>query len=359
MLVDFVCLVCLVAVCSANTVFPSLFFSYKLVPGLRVSVDHSDQMPFSLPEAESLLTRAFEQCLSNGYIIANVPGLKLEDFASFDSFQHIRDQMTKSSTILSMPNVLSNSEGDTLDLNRFESVLSVHCNARMHYIDGVDEDQIPRYRDTRTRVIRVDFPALSSNATDENRNKRLQNYDEMIMKIIREMPTPSISVLFTTNTTKEIDIDEITDKNSIIRENEIPANPKVISLDMRNKVRTSKRMIFPDITVFDKSRYFEYERNEKGERGGLDKDTAKKQSKDDTWLKRKKKKIVKNKSLYRFGEDDKKTTSALANQDFVHDNALLIVCMAGIFAFIVFFDVVKIGFTMLKKVVSTSKRKSE
>ncbi|VEU21540.1 DEKNAAC102297 [Brettanomyces naardenensis] len=310
-------------------------------------------MPFGLDEAELLISRSLEECLSHAYIIAVVPGLKIEDFSNFDVFENVRDMMTKSSTVLSMPNILSDGSGTTLGIEQFENILKVHCNAKEITVNGVDEGQVPYYIDTRTRLIRVDFPPLGN--TSEARRERLRNYDLMIKKISRELPSPNIAVLFTTNTTSEADMNDIADEKEIIKENEIPDNPKILNVNLRGKIRSSRRMIFPDITVFDKSRYYEWERNKKRGLEDASKETERARE-DETWLKKKKKKIVKSSSLYRFGEDGKDVTSALFNRDFLHDNALLILCVLSLFFMIIFFDTLKLLISMMMVLFSRQKK---
>lgn len=326
---------------STVNVFPSLLLSYGLIPGLRSSIDHSSQMPYQKAEAETIIGRAFEQCLSHAYIIADIPGLVLSDFAHFEAFQTLRKQAAAASTIISMPNVLTDDLGNTLDMDKIENILKVNCDVKVMDVKGNDKNSMEKYIDTQRRLIRISFPALNSNSTLDARLARLKEYDEVIKEVFRILPTPNIVTLFTTNTSTTVDLDEISNTENVIEESEIPESPKMISLSIQKKMKQSKRMIFPDITIFDKSRYYDYERNSNTNQ---DVYVRKKTPKNDkSWLSRKKKVIKKKSSLYRFGEDDKELSSVFINVKFIHDNALLIFCVISVLGLIIFGDMIRIA----------------
>ena len=209
-----------------------------------------------------------------------------------------------------------------------------------------------KYIDTRRRLIKISFPELSTNSTLEARLSKLEEYDSMLKEIYRILPTPNAVLLFTTNTSSPIDLSEISNKDTVIEENEIPESPKMIGLSIQRKMKNSKRMIFPDITVFDKSRYYDYERNENTNQDIYVK--RKTPNNDKTWLSKKKKVVKKDPSMYRFGEENKNPSSVFLNAKFIHDNALLIFCAIFGFGLIVFGDIIRIALRFISRLLLKS-----
>lgn len=327
----------LMACCLATEAFPAIFASVRLIPGLHGSITHSSQLPYTLHESNELLSRAFEQCIDDAFVIFNVPGLEVLDFGNFTSFKYLRDFMTRTSTLISMPNILT--DGATLDVDLLRELTEIHCNAKRETIRGMEDSSIINYVDARPRFIEVDMPALNYSSGTEERAELLRHYDEYMYKVVRELPSPRIALLFTTNTTSPVDLDVISSPD-IIRESQLADDPRVVSINLLNKVKDSPRVIFPDITVFDKSRYYDYERNEHGELE--DEKLEKHVASGESWLEKKKKNNVeKDKSMYRFGEEDDDTSSIFDDADFLGHNALLIFGVIVILSLVVGWDLLR------------------
>lgn len=350
------CFLLLVSCIQAEYVFPTIFMSHRLIPGLRGSVDHSSQMPYTLHEANTIIESGVEECLSNAYLVVEIEGLKVDDFSHFEAFPNLRKMMASSSTLISLPNVVSESN-KTLDLDLIESSITVNCHAEKVVVkDALNEDELPQYVDTTVRLIEVHFPPLVANSSEKGRIARLTNYDTALHKVVRILPTPNIVVIFTTKTLQDIGMDDLINPETMVNRNEIPENPRLIDLGLKEKMRKSRRMILPDITVFDRSRYYDYERNAKDI--STDAEKSKKKRQQETWLKKKTKKIVKERSLYRFGEQSGEIMSALSSSSFVHDNAALILSAFAVIALMVFWDVSRITFKLIGMIIRSSGSKN-
>lgn len=179
-----------------------------------------------------------------------------------------------------------------------------------------------------------------------------------------KFPSPKVSVVLASTTPTEVDYNSIANREEVVEYYQIPDDPKVLSVSLREQVKTSKRFIFPDITVFDKTRYHEFERNEIGDTHRLsdlkDKEWAKDGGKnpveveDDTWLERKEKTVEKGESLYKFGEDDD-FHSALEDKQFVVDNAIWIACGIVLFLCFIALDFIKLIGRKVYELMSSKK----
>lgn len=347
-----------IVLCAANgevSVAPVLFVSHNLIPGLKPSVSHSEQLPFTEAEANVYLTRAFEQCLNDHYIFVKIPGMRVEDFQNFTAWHHLRNRMTKASTILTMPNVLANEEKEqhsVVHWDELQRVLEMQCHIDQYDVEQMNEDEVPNFFDTKKKLINIEIPQVLLYQKDPfERQKFLTKVDELIRRICMKFPSPKVSVVLASTTPTEIDHDTIANREDLVEYYQIPDDPKVLSVSLREQVKTSKRFIFPDITVFDKTRYHEFERNELGDTHRLsdlkDKEWAKDGGKnpveveDDTWLERKEKKVVKGESMYRYGEDET-FHSALEDKQFVVDNAVWVTCGVVLFLCFIALDFIKL-----------------
>lgn len=357
--------------CAADgevSVAPVLFISHNLIPGLKHSVSHSEQLPFTEAEANVYLTRAFEQCLNDHYIFVKIPGLRVEDFQNFTAWHHMRNRMTKASTILAMPNVLE-AEGEdqrsVVHWDELQKVLEMQCHIDQYDVEQMNEDEVPNFLDTKKKLINIEVPQVLLYQKDPSkREKFLAKVDELIRRICMKFPSPKVSVVLASTTPTEVDYNSIANREEVVEYYQIPDDPKVLSVSLREQVKTSKRFIFPDITVFDKTRYHEFERNEIGDTHRLsdlkDKEWAKDGGKnlveveDDTWLERKEKTVEKGESLYKFGEDDD-FHSALEDKQFVVDNAIWIACGVVLFLCFIALDFIKLIGRKVYELMSSKK----
>ncbi|GMG24806.1 unnamed protein product [Ambrosiozyma monospora] len=346
---------------------PAILYHHQLVPGLKKSLIHSEQLPFSKEEAHQIITSTFEQCLSDVYVIVNIPGLRLDDFHHFQSFPFLRESMTKASTLVSMPNILFEDD-EHLELDDYTNLLRIHCKVIVKEVNNDDPDESGHYTDTRARLFKLNLIGLHSFMTEDQRIDKLLEYDELLREVLRKTPSPNNAVLFTTTTTTEVsNLDELQDPKNIIQPNQIPHDPKQITPEFKHQVRHSMNSIFPDITIFDKTRYFEYERNPTQERSLLKnrdipdgmwaKDAIKVEpadKKDDTWNERKVKKIVKESKLYKYGEETAQVPAFTDNAQYLFDNAALILLGISVILCILLKDVLYLIFKGLKGLVSQS-----
>ncbi|CDK25538.1 unnamed protein product [Kuraishia capsulata CBS 1993] len=305
---------------AANT-FPAFLFSHKLVPSLRANLPHSEQVPFTLAEATEIFNRLAEQCLSNAYIVVNQPGLTIQDLTNFQGYPFTRDMMTAASTIVTFPNVITE-DSTTFNLDSIESHLKQSCHVKTHQVLYNDENEVPPYIDTRPRLIKVMLPALPEEEIP--RTQALLDHDFLLKKIARKLPSPYITVLYTTDTVSEFKEGRSFEYSF----EDIPDDPRMITTSQMKDALYSYDTIFPDITIFDKSRWFEYERNDMGE---LDNDLdssvwAKDEGGrvDDTWLEKKTKEILTERKYTRFGENDDMLDSSIINKDLLLENAPLV-----------------------------------
>ncbi|GME76412.1 unnamed protein product [Ambrosiozyma monospora] len=344
---------------------PAILYNHQLVPGLKKSLIHSEQLPFSKEEAHQIITSTFEQCLSDVYVIVNIPGLRLDDFHHFQSFPFLRESMTKASTLVSMPNILFEDD-EHLELDDYVKTLRIHCKVLVKEVNNDDPAESGHYTDTRARLFKLNLIGLHSFMTEDQRIDKLLEYDELLKEVLRKTPSPNNAVLFTTTTTTEVsNLDELNDPNNIIHSNQIPNDPKQITPGFKHQLRHSMNSIFPDITILDKTRYFEYERNPTQERNLLKnrdipdgmwaKDAVKVEpanKEDDTWNEKKVKKIVKEEKLYKYGEETKHVPAFTDNAQYLFDNAALTLLGVSVILCILLKDVLVLIFKGLKSLFS-------
>lgn len=330
---------------------PALFMSYNLVPKLKSSLTHNEQLPFTESEVNNILKDALKQCLNDHYIFVQIPGLKVSDFQNFTVWHHLRLRSSQSSTLLSMPHIIDSQGlesqeffGDfgnvgmhsVINWNKLRDVLKSNCHIDEYDVENMDSEEVPNFIDANKKLINIEVPEalLYFNETEE-RQQFLLKVDELIRKICMKFPSPRVGVILASTTSNPADHRYLLNREDNIQFDQIPDDPKVLSRGLMEKVRKSTRFIFPDITVFDKSRYYEYERNEKWERPRLsdlkDKQWAKDGDKnvvdmdeDDTWLERKEKKIIKDENLYKYGENEDRFKSVFEDRQFIIDNAFWI-----------------------------------
>ncbi|KAG0689517.1 hypothetical protein C6P40_004895 [Pichia californica] len=360
---------------------PALFASYNLVPGLKSSLSHNEQLPFTESEVNSLLKETLKKCLNDHYIFVKIPGLQVSDFQNFTVWHHFRSRLAQGSTIVSMPNIISDKGIETqeefgkvgnigfhsvIDWDNLQNTILYNCEADLYNVQNMEEDEVPNFMDIHTKLITIDVPeALLYFDEIEDRQHFLSKVDELIRKICMKFPSPKVGVILASTTTNPANQRYLLNRGDVIEYENIPNDPKVLTKPLLEKIRTSKRYIFPDITIFDKSRYYEYERNEIGERHRLsdlkDKQWAKDGDKnivdmeeDDTWLEKKEKVIVKDENLYKYGEDET-FRSVFDNKQFIRENALWIVGGVWIVILFVVWDFIKL---LINAIISIANRKT-
>lgn len=289
-------------------------------------------------------------CLSDAYIIVKVPGLILEDFQEWKGWEWSRRIMSKASTIVSIGRVI-NPEG--LELKQLEKSLRINCDISKIEITAMEEPDVAKYADTKSRLIDVSIPAdvLYAKPGSEERVEQLMKIDDLIYKVAKKLPTPNIFILITSTTPEEFKQDDLK-KDFYLTFDEVPEDPRMVLPSLKERAKRSKRWIWPDITVFDRSRWFGFERNIKVERN------IEKEDEDDTWLSQKTK-DNKFHGNYRFDSDfdiddtdvEKKLpnifimgvdTGVKFDKQFIVENALLIAISIGLVILVIFVDLFKL-----------------
>ncbi|TID22591.1 hypothetical protein CANINC_003251 [Pichia inconspicua] len=339
-----------VATASILRTTPAIFVSHKLIPGLRPSLPHSEQLPFTQNEAETLLTRALETCNNEHYIFIKAKGLNVDAFQDFSAWHILRDRMSKASTLLTMPHILDPKGilinfDNILSWEKLENTLLRDCNAHKYEVNYMDVESFPKIQHTDKILIEVTVP-----------HQRIREIDGLIRDLTRKLPTPNVAVLIA-GTHSNV-VEKSIFEGPVIEIKDLPDDPKLLPIATRDAAMKSKRYIFPDITVFDKSRGYEYERNNIGERRPLsdlkDGEYAKDAEGfvDDSWLEKK----FKQPKFGKYGEEEGEFVSVFQNQQFVKDNALVIACMFTFIVGLFFFETLR-GFVRMisgKKSISVS-----
>ncbi|AOA63312.1 Cell wall beta-1,6-glucan level regulator [Komagataella phaffii CBS 7435] len=332
---------------SCESSFPSFLFSHKLIPGIQDKLPHSPQEPFTLQQTNYMINQVLEKCQANVFILVNQPGVIVQDFQDFYSFQNLRSYMVQASTILTFPHTVVTEEDPHkgLDLDKIQTYIMRQCRAKLLTLKDDDPGSIESFIDSKTRVIRMDFTGIPSKAEEEYEGQReeiLKKHDLTLLKVIRELPSPFITLLYTTDTAQEFA--KIPDE--LVNVNEIPNDPQMIPLSMKNEILQKENVIFPDITLFDLTRLSEYERNNLGHYMNFDqKDRdaepvlAVNDDKDKPiFNKPRSKKVDVRPEWLRFGEDDD-SIPTLFNEEILRENALLVLSLSvsilGILLFII------------------------
>lgn len=225
-------------------------FSNPRIPGLIKQLPHTQQEPFTIDEVSQILEEAITQCSSDAYVIVTQPGLQLSDFTSFTNYGYLRAFMAQASTIVSFPHILSD-DGEVLNVDFLESIISEHCHTQTYNVWEDDENEVPQYIDTRKRIIRVHLSPLPEDSI--KRGEMLKEHDELLKRIVRKIPSPYYSMFYTTESLSFYDSIPSTpgfDPN-VQKETKELATPELLA-----------NSIFPDITLLDKTRMVEMERNE-------------------------------------------------------------------------------------------------
>lgn len=361
---------------------PALFMSYNLIPGLKPSLRHTEQLPFTEKETDLYLTRALEQCSSEHYIFVKVPGLTVQDFSSFPLWHHLRARLSDASTFLSMPHILdsrgvamhgSRDSHSVIDWGHLEKVLDEECHVSKYQLNTMDYEEMPLVIHTQKTLVNINIPNFLNLKQEEGsegfqyRDQFIERLDELIRHVCMKFPTPKVTVLIGSMNSEEYDTKEISNVEEVILYNDLPDDPTVLSVELRDKAKNSNRYIFPDITVFDKSRYYEIERHESKERRILDelkdnqwaKDLGKEKPstdglvEDDTWLEKKEKKVDKHLPGLRYGENEE-FHSAFENEQFIKDNALVIASCVILVLSVIFVDTIKLIIKFLARVFKNS-----
>ncbi|OWB59694.1 hypothetical protein B5S31_g1231 [[Candida] boidinii] len=344
---------------------PSFLFSSRLIPGLKNSMPRSNQYPFSYRESKRLINSVLEECSSDAYIILYQPDIQIDDFKNFTNFGNLRYYMSQSSTILTIPNTVIDIENEKPilienEFDNIEKILRINCNTNLqiYNVNNLNEADVPHYIDTKKRLIFINLPNLLSDKIE--RNNQLYEHDIFAQTILRKLPTSFNTVIYLTDNLTPY---KPTDSDNFylpINYKELPNDPNDLPDLIKLNTMNSKRAIFPDLTVFDKTRYLDIERNEKGERPSFNEPDYKNYAKDyngftdDTWLE--KKKPMKNedekliKSWSRYNENEKLSSDYFINYKILKENAILIVSVVFFTLLLILKDFIKLIYNILTNI---------
>lgn len=323
------------------------------------------QVPMSAKDALTATESILSQCLSDAFVIIQVPGLELADLQEWPSWHSSRMIMSKASTIVSLAHM---TESESFDLKLLEKTLRANCGVSKIEIDSMDEPHNAKYEDSKPRLLDVKIPEdlLYEKPGSEQRAEQLLKIDELVYDIVKKLPSPNIFIMIISDTPEEYDEEELK-KDLYIGFDELPEDPRQILPGFKERAKKSKRWIWPDITIFDRSRWFGFERNEAKERKIENKED------DDTWLEYKKKEIIfqgnnRFDTIEKENQGDKPLpnlvflgvdTGLKIDKQLIVDNSLLILLSACLIFLIIFVDLVKSTIGCIFSFFKSPKREEE
>ncbi|GMM32862.1 Big1 protein [Saccharomycopsis crataegensis] len=196
-------ILCLIFSCQfALAVYaPLVLSSTKLIRGFTKNIENPRPNPFPLSRAEILIRKLVKKCSSDAYILINQPGLTYDDFKVNDHkiFFNLQSKLNEDSVVTSFPYVENGISFEKIT----KQILSACEDIEVIRINVEDEEelreghQLPRYKDTKPRVIILNLPKLPTHGDIEYRNKMIHENDKYIRKVLQRIPSPYLSFIFT------------------------------------------------------------------------------------------------------------------------------------------------------------------
>ncbi|KAK6460520.1 membrane protein [Scheffersomyces coipomensis] len=216
---------------------PVIVASHKLVPDLKSEIRSDNLEAHNTTSVTNLIKKLITQCSSDEYVLVNIPGLTLDDVTDSkrDLWPYVRNYLKLSSTLVGLPWVHG-----TLNYKFLEKYIIKNCQAEAIYVNRVDDNEVQPYYDVRTRAIVVNLPPLPEQDDVPARLQKLLEYDELIRKILRKLPSPHFTLIISS---------DVTSLTHPVPTPHIKANPEDFE-------------IFNEI-VNHESRETEYERNDR------------------------------------------------------------------------------------------------
>lgn len=185
--------------CFCFDAVPLVVASHKLVKGLRDELSGNNFKPYKVDEATNMIKKLVTQCSSDEYLIISQPGLRLNDITDLekDNWPHLYKYLTLSSTVVGLPWV-----EEPVDLDYLEKYILRTCKAEMINVDHEDEREV-NYIDSKTRVIRIELSELPSVDNLDERRNEMRKHDSLIRQILRKLPSPHYTIIFTAPTTQD------------------------------------------------------------------------------------------------------------------------------------------------------------
>ncbi|KAK6202434.1 uncharacterized protein RJT21DRAFT_19697 [Scheffersomyces amazonensis] len=174
---------------------PVIVASHKLVPELKSEINADNIEAHNVTSVTNMLKKLITACSSDEYLLVNIPGLQLDDITDnkVEQWPFVSNYLKMASSLVGLPWVHG-----TLDFQFLERYIIRNCQAEAVYVNSVNHEEVAPYYDVRTRVIVVNLPPLP---IDGSRDGTLKEYDELIRKIIRKLPSPHYTLLITSDVT--------------------------------------------------------------------------------------------------------------------------------------------------------------
>lgn len=183
-----------VAAVVALDAVPIVVASHKLVPQLKSEVKPGLHAQDPL-DVTNMLKKLVTECLSDVYMLLNVPGLQQHDLVDnkLAQWPHLERYLHMASTVAGFPWV-----DGTVDMPFLEKYIVKTCKAETIQVYE-SEAEVQQYADVRKRVVKVDLAPLPE-AGDE-RLRALHDTDDLIRKILRKLPSPHYTIIITSDQT--------------------------------------------------------------------------------------------------------------------------------------------------------------
>lgn len=176
-------------------VVPVLVALHRVAPGLKSEISPQNSVIHNVTSVTNMIKKLVTKCSSDEYIIINQPGLLFEDISDehMDNWRFIRRYAMLALTVVGLPRV-----EEPLDLDFLEQYIIKSCDAEVINVHEDDDDGAVEYYDTRTRIIRIDLMELPKD--EEQRWFMMHEHDELVRSIIRKLPSPHYTLIFTSDT---------------------------------------------------------------------------------------------------------------------------------------------------------------
>lgn len=168
---------------------PALVLSHKLVPDLALEVEKPYTKHQDPQNVTNMIKKLVTECSSDIYLLVNIPGLTSAEMTG--NKEHIWPNVIKyihmSSSVVGVPWV-----DGPLDFQFLENYIIKTCKAEavnVHF----DAHEMPKYIDTRKRVVHADLSPLPEDR--ELRYATIRHIDELIGEILRKAPSPHYTIV--------------------------------------------------------------------------------------------------------------------------------------------------------------------
>lgn len=168
---------------------PALVLSHKLVPDLALEVEKPFTRHQDPQNVSNMIKKLVTECSSDIYLLVNLPGLSSKEM--IQSKEHIWPNLVKyihmASSVVGVPWV-----DGPVDMEFLENYIIKTCKAEAVNVQ-FDAHEVPKYIDTRKRIVRVDLNPLPEN--HEQKYAAIRQVDELIANILRKAPSPHYTIV--------------------------------------------------------------------------------------------------------------------------------------------------------------------